>query len=357
MRIVIVDDNEINLVLFSELAQGLEPGLDVKMFADPTAALAHCTDTMPDLLLVDYMMPGMDGHELIQALRALPSSREVPIVMVTAADERRVRQRALELGATDFLAKPIDPNEVKARLRNLLDLRRSHQKLKDRNKWLAEEVKKATSTILAREQELILRLAKAAEYRDPETGGHIQRMAHYSKLIAETLGQDEETCELMLQAAPMHDIGKLGIPDGILLKPGRLDEDEFAVMKQHPDMGYAILQGSQSRVIEMAAEIALSHHEKWDGSGYPKGLSGAAIPLSGRIVAVADVFDALTSVRPYKRAWSLDQARDFLASNAGSHFDPSCVEAFLSRWDDVKAIQARYADAPPPSDDDFLNTL
>ena len=357
MRIVIVDDNEINLVLFSELAQGLEPDLDVAVFADTTEALAHCRDSMPDLLLVDYMMPGMDGHQLIEALRALPSSREVPIVMVTAADERRVRQRALELGATDFLAKPIDPNEVKARLRNLLDLRRSHQKLKDRNQWLAEEIKKATGTILAREQELVLRLAKAAEYRAPETGGHIQRMAHYSKLIAQVLGLPDDACALILQAAPMHDIGKLGIPDGILLKPGRLDADEFTVMKQHPDMGYAILRGSQSKVIELAAEIALSHHEKFDGTGYPKGLKGEDIPLTGRIVAVADVFDALTSVRPYKRAWTVDQARDFLQSNSGSHFDPACVDAFLSQWDAVLAIQARYIDSAPASDDEFLNPL
>lgn len=344
MKAVIVDDNEINLALFSELAQGVDTDLEVQSFADPRMALAHCQTSMPDLMLVDFMMPDMDGHQLIEAIRALPGSADVPIVMVTAAEERRIRQRALELGATDFLTKPIDPNEVKARLRNLLELRRNHLRLYDRNAWLAEEVRKATRTVLAREEELIFRLAKAAEFRDPETGGHIHRMAHYSHLIARRLAQPERYCEHILLAAPMHDVGKLGIADGILLKPGRLNPDEFDMMKRHAEIGHSILTGSSSRVIQLAAEIAISHHEKYDGSGYPRGLKGEAIPLSGRIVAVADVFDALTSARPYKQPWPLEEARQFLAQNAGTHFDPGCVAAFLESWDDVLRVRSRFAD-------------
>jgi len=350
MKIFVVDDNETNLILFTQLAQTLSNDIEVEDYLDPRAALAACAAAMPDLVLVDFMMPDMDGHQFIAGMRALPGSKEVPIVMVTAADERQVRHKALDLGATDFIAKPVDPNEVKARLRNLLALRRSHLKLQDRNVWLGQEVRKATQALVDREHELILRLAKAAEYRDPETGGHIQRMAHYSQLIAARLGLDEDHCEVILQAAPMHDIGKMGIPDGILLKPGRLDDDEMSVMKQHPEIGHSILAGSNSRLIQAAAEIALSHHEKWDGSGYPKQLTGEAIPLYGRIVAIADVFDALTSARPYKKAWSIEQAVDYISQNAGSHFDPACVEAFFKDLQEVLAIRERFLEPEAPED-------
>jgi len=344
MKVQIVDDNDTNLLLFSQLVKGMGSDLDIQSFLDPREAIERCAVEMPDLVLVDYMMPEMDGHQFIAALRAIPGSREVPIVMITAADERAVRHKALELGASDFIAKPIDPTEVKARLRNLLTLRRNHLKLKDRNAWLGTEVRKATQTILDREHELVLRLAKAAEYRDPETGGHIQRMARYCRLIATGLGLPADEVDDLFHAAPMHDLGKLGIPDGVLLKPGRLDEAEFRVMKEHAQMGHAILDGSSSRLLQSAAEIALSHHEKWDGGGYPQGLKGADIPLSGRIVAVADVFDALTSVRPYKPAWPLDKAKAFIEDNAGSHFDPDCVRIFLDAWTEVLAIYTQFKD-------------
>jgi len=346
MRVHVVDDNETNLMLFSQLVRGLDSGLEVQTFLDPYQAVEACRSVMPDLVLVDYMMPGMDGHQYIAAVRGMTGASEVPIIMVTAADERSVRHRALELGATDFIAKPVDPTEVKARLRNLLALRKTHLKLKDRNAWLREEIGKATQTIVDRELELILRLAKAAEYRDPETGGHILRMAHYSQLIALQMGLSAEDCDLLLHAAPMHDVGKMGIPDGILLKPGKLDEEEFRMMKHHAEIGYSILQDSSSRLIQVAAEIAISHHEKFDGSGYPAGLAGEDIPLFGRIVAVADVFDALTSVRPYKMAWPVEKARAFLQDNAGSHFDPRCVVALIDKWDDVLAVRETFFDKP-----------
>ncbi len=348
LKIQVVDDNETNLILFSQLAEGLNEDVEVETFLDPRDAFAACRQAMPDLILVDYMMPGMNGHDFIAQVRALPDAHDVPIIMVTADDERQVRHRALDLGATDFLTKPVDPTEVKTRLRNLLALRRGHLKLQNTNSWLAEEVRKATQTVFDREEELVLRLAKAAELRDPETGCHIQRMAHYSELIARHAGLGGALCALLLRAAPMHDLGKMGIPDGILLKPGRLDEREMQVMRQHPEIGHTLLKNSSSHLIELAAEIALTHHEKWDGGGYPRGLAGDSIPVCGRIVAIADVFDALTSERPYKRAWSLEQARAYIADNAGSHFDPFYAGIFLAHWDEVEAIHARFQDDPDP---------
>ena len=347
MRIQIVDDNETNLMLFEQIALRVAEDVTVECFADPVKALADAGRSLPDLVLVDYMMPVMDGHQFLAEIRKLPGGRDVPILMITAAGERSVRQKALELGATDFLTKPVDPTEVRVRLVNLLALRRSHLRLHDRNRWLAEEVRKATQAISAREHELVVRLSKAAEFRDPETGGHIQRMAHYSELIARGMGLAPELCDLILRAAPMHDVGKLGIPDGILLKPGRLDSDEFDVRKRHPGIGHAILDGSASHLIALGAEIALTHHEKFDGSGYPNGLRGEEIPLPGRIVAVADVFDALTSERPYKAAWPVERARDFLIEGKGSHFDPACVDAFLTAWDEAMTIKAHFVNDFP----------
>ena len=296
MRVYIIDDSNINLMLFEEIVKRIGIDVDVEVYLDPIEGLARCSEILPDLLVVDYMMPGLDGHQVVEQVRLLPNSHDVPIVMVTATDEPQVRLRALKLGATDFIAKPIDPNEVKARLFNLLSLRRNHLLLQDRNQWLAEEIRKATQVIADREIELISRLARAAEFRDPETGAHITRMALYSRLIAQSLGMTTEECDFILRAAPMHDIGKLGIPDGILLKQGRLDENERTVIKRHPDIGYQILAGSESALIKLGAEIALTHHEMVDGTGYPNGLRGDDIPLSGRIVAVADVLDVVEQV-------------------------------------------------------------
>lgn len=348
MLVQIVDDNDTNLMLFKQLALKVKGDIRVETYADPIEALATCHAVIPDMIVVDYMMPGLDGHQYVEAVRKIPGTRDVPIVMVTAAADRSVRQKALELGVSDFLAKPVDPSEVRVRFANLLALRRSHLQLRDRNRWLAEEIRKATGTVIEREQELVLRLSKAAEFRDPETGAHIVRMARYSELIARRMGLPADLCDLLLRAAPMHDLGKLGIPDGILLKPGRLTEDEFTVMSRHPEIGYEILADSNSLLIRLGAEIALSHHEKFDGTGYPHQLAGESIPLMGRIVAVADVFDALTSERPYKAAWPVEKARQLLIDSSGSHFDPACVKAFLDEWKQVIAIRESLADAPIP---------
>ncbi|MBL8473482.1 MAG: HD domain-containing protein [Rhodocyclaceae bacterium] len=343
MDVVIVDDTQINVLLMQALVGKLE-GCKPISFTDSGAGLQYCLDNEPDLVIVDYQMPAPDGIEFIQRFRESNGKADTPVLMVTAAHEKEVRYRALESGATDFLTKPVDRMEFLSRARNMLALRRSHLALADRAATLSVEVRKATEVIVARERETILRLARAAEFRDPETGAHILRMANYSSLIAQKMGMDEEFQDLLLQAAPMHDVGKLGTPDHILLKPGKLTPEEFEIMKQHATIGYEILKDSASEVLQLAAKIALSHHEKFDGSGYPGGSVGQDIPIEGRIVAVADVFDALTSERPYKKAWELPRAIAMLEEGAGKHFDPDCVRAFLSDMDGVLEIKNRYRD-------------
>lgn len=343
MKIAVIDDAQINVTLMQALVRKIE-GCEPVCFTESAAALEWCLTAAPDLVIVDYMMPAPDGLEFIAKLRAGPQGKDLPIVMITADHEKDVRYRALELGATDFLTKPVDRIEFTSRVRNMLDIRRSHLLLADRAAQLAAEVRSATAEIHARELETILRLARAAEFRDPETGAHIQRMAHFSRLIARNLGCDAHTQDLVLQAAPMHDVGKLGTPDHILLKPGKLTPEEFEIMKRHAAIGWEILKDSSSPMLQMAAEIAHSHHEKFDGSGYPRGLAGSAIPLVGRIVAVADVFDALTSVRPYKKAWDVARALEFIAEGRGVHFDPDCVAAFFAAEAEVAEVRSRYHD-------------
>jgi len=343
MQVAVVDDTQLNLTLIGKLVDRT-PNARAHNFERPTPALEWCLANAPDLIIVDYMMPEMDGLEFIRRIRAHRDRDDLPILMVTASHERDVRYAALDCGASDFLTKPIDAREFEARVRNMLKLREAHLAGKHRAETLAAEVRRATADILDRERETITRLSRAAEFRDPETGAHIQRMWHFSALIARRLGLGDAFAEDLLMAAPMHDVGKLGIPDHILMKPGRLTPEEFEQMKRHSEIGYDILKGSTSPVIQAAATIALTHHEKYDGSGYPHGTAGENIPLIGRIVAVADVFDALTSVRPYKPAWSLDDATAFLRDGRGQHFDPLCVDALLSDWGAVLKIRDEFQD-------------
>lgn len=346
-RVLIIDDSDINLALIKALVLKLEECTPV-LFDKPVAALDWCRGNVPDLVIVDYMMPEMDGLHFIRAFRGLPGYAEIPVLMITANDQKDVRYEALQGGANDFLTKPIDRIEFSARARNMLSLRTGQKFLADRAQHLAELVDQRTRDIRAREHELIFRMSRAAEFRDPETGAHIQRMANYSQVIAANLGLSAADQKLILEAAPMHDVGKIGIPDYILLKPGRLTPEEFAIMKGHARLGYELLKDSGSQILRAGAEVALSHHEKYDGSGYPNGVAGADIPLFGRIVAVADVFDALTSERPYKPAWTFEDARAFLADGSGSHFDPDCVAAMLAGWDLVLEIQLSYRDQVAP---------
>ncbi|OLE19638.1 MAG: two-component system response regulator [Betaproteobacteria bacterium 13_1_20CM_3_63_8] len=301
---------------------------------------------MSDLVLVDYMMPDMDGIEFVKRLRALPGYEHVPIVMITVHDDRKVRYAALDAGITDFLTKPVDARECLARCRNLLTLRRQQLVLEDRRRLLEHMVEDATREVREREKETLLRLARAGEYRDEETGYHLIRMSRYSRLIASAVGLGHDETETVELAAPLHDIGKIGIPDQILLKPDKLDDAEWQVMQRHPVIGHEILKGSASKYVRMGALIALGHHEKYNGSGYPNGLVGDHIPLCARIVAVADVYDALTSVRPYKTAWAAEKAFQHLAAQASQHFDPRLVEAFLAMKKEVVQIQNEWLDPP-----------
>jgi putative two-component system response regulator len=317
------------------------------VFTEPRAALAFVAGNADaiGIAVTDYDMPGMNGVDFIRAARAVAGFAPVPIVMVTSNDARALRRAALEAGATDFLQKPFDAVEVRARVGNLLALNEARRAEAGRAAELAQRVAEAVAVIEDREREIVMLLMKAAEHRDADTGDHVARVAEYVALIAEALGLPPGRCRQLSLASTMHDVGKIAVPDAILLKPGRLDAAERAEMEEHAARGARILEASSSDLVRLAAEIAGSHHERWDGAGYPGRLAGEDIPLSGRIVAVADVFDALTSERPYKKAWPLAEARAHLSANAGTHFDPACVEAFLKRWSEVERLAGGSAAA------------
>ena len=337
LHLLIVDDEATNLAVLVAIASKL-PGCSVEGLRDPLTALARAKAAPFDLVIVDYRMPGMDGVAFISTLSTEPGYETVPFVMVTADHDRAVRLAAISAGATDFLTKPIDAIEFRARASNLLKLRRAQLQLAERADWLAQEVHKATSAIAAREEEVIWRLAKAIEFRDGGTGEHISRVARVAQLIAEQLGLDATAQRTIYLAAPLHDVGKIGVADAILSKPGRLSPDETSAMREHVRIGETILAGGSSDLIHVAEAIAATHHEKWDGSGYPRGLKSTSIPLEGRIAAVADVFDALCSARPYKAAWPPDRARAEILAGSGSHFDPACVAAFEQNWPKICAV-------------------
>jgi two-component system response regulator RpfG len=336
--VVVIDDQATGRLLLSRLIGGIDPDLKVVTYSNALSAMGFIRQTTPDLIVTDYLMPTVDGVGLIRRVRATPACEDVPIIVVTVSDDKQVRYAALEAGATDFLTRPVDPLECQTRCRNLLALRRQQLLLSRRAAWLEEEVALATKEIAERERETLLRLARAGEYRDEQTGDHVARIAEYCYLTAISLGLPTAECDVIRLASPMHDIGKVGIPDNILRKPGRLTDTEQAVMRQHTRIGYELLHDSPSHYLQLAASIALHHHEKVDGSGYPLGLCGDRIPIEARIVAVADVFDALTSNRPYKAAWPLADALSYLEAGAGSHFDPDCVSAFLQCLPQIEAM-------------------
>lgn len=342
--VLVIDDQATSRQILAQIVRSIDELLEIKSFDSAQPALDWLRDRQADLILTDYKMPGMNGIEFLEQARTLKQLQNVPIVMITSHEETEIRYRALELGATDFINKPIDHAECRARFRNLLQLQRQRLIIEDRANWLEEQVRAATHAIRVREHETLLRLAKAGEYRDEETGNHVIRMARFARVIAETLGVEKTECETIELSAPMHDIGKIGIPDQILLKPGKLTTEEFETIKQHTIIGYEILRDSPSRYLKMGAEIALGHHEKFDGSGYPQGLVGEAIPLPARIVAVADVFDALSSRRCYKPAWSDQDIMNLMVDESGKHFDPQCIDAFLSQIDRIREIRASLSD-------------
>jgi two-component system response regulator RpfG len=354
--VLVIDDQSTSRAILEQVVRGIDSNIETESFESPIEAVRWATARVADLVLVDYEMPDMDGIEFVRRLRMLPEYTHVPVVMVTVNDTRRIRYSALDVGVTDFLNKPIDARECLARCRNLITLRRQQLVLEDRRKLLEGLVLEATRDVREREKETLYRLARAGEFRDSETGNHIFRMARYSRLIASVIGLHSDEAENIELAAPLHDIGKIGIPDHILLKPGKLTAPEAEEMRKHPLIGYEIIKGSPSSYLRMGALIALGHHEKFDGSGYPHGLFGDHIPLAARIVAVADVFDALTSQRPYKKAWEADAAFEYIDRQRGSHFDPRLVGAFLEARKETLEIQRELSDsAPEPSGGPMLN--
>jgi putative two-component system response regulator len=295
------------------------------------------SDEPPDLILLDIMMPGLSGLEICRRLKTNPDRRRIPIIFVTAMSSVEDEKRGLETGAVDYITKPISPPIVKARVR-------THLALYDQSRELERMVHQRTYELLNTRQQIIRRLGRAAEFKDNETGNHVLRMSHYARLIAEASGLGPEYASTIFNTAPMHDIGKIGIPDSILLKPGKLDDEEWKVMHQHPIMGAEIIGKHENELLEMARIIALTHHEKWDGSGYPQGLKAENIPLEGRIVAIADVFDALVSVRPYKPAFSIDHSLELMTAETGRHFDPTLMQAFKKALPEILRVKEIYAD-------------
>ncbi|NLR97111.1 response regulator [Rhizobium sp. P38BS-XIX] len=343
MRILLVDDNQTNLVLLSKLVSRL-PDCEAVSFSDPSDVLTEMPKLDFDIAVIDYQMPGYNGVELLREINMFDRYKGKPVVMVTADTDMTTRMACLDAGSIDFLNKPVNPLEFQARMKNLVALVEARNKLADKAEWLRQEVDKATLEIREREEEIIDRLSIAASFKDSETGLHTKRVGEYSDLIAKALGLSPAECSDIRLAAPMHDIGKVGIPDAVLLKKGKLTEQEFASMQTHTLLGCDILRESKSSLLQLAAEIAASHHERWDGQGYPRRLSGADIPIAGRIVAVADNFDALTTARPYKEAWSVGQAVAHIRERAETQFDPACVEAFEKALPDILKVHQSLQD-------------
>jgi len=341
VNIVSIDDNKSNLFLIESIC--LEIGLKVKSFSDSVNALVYCLQNPVDMILIDYMMPNLNGLEFIEEIRK--TKKYIPIVMITAVgDDGEIHKKAFELGANEFLNKPVNATIFKARVFNLLTNHKNRILLEDEAKLLQDEVEKAIKNLLEREQETLQILGKTAEFKDPETASHVARVARYSRLLAKGIGLSPKEQEIIFYAAPFHDLGKVGIEDKILLKPGKLDKEEYETMKAHSKIGYEILKDSKSEYLQAGAIIALTHHEKFDGSGYPNALSKENIHVYGRIVAVADVFDALTSFRPYKDAWEFDDALKYLEEKSGIEFDPKIVNIFKEQISEVKEIYTSFSD-------------
>ena len=339
--ILIIDDQSTSRSILSQVIRGISPKIKIIEKVDPEQALEWAAENTADLVLVDYMMPKMNGVDFIRLLKTLRDYMNTPVVMITIKKEAETLYAALDAGVADFLNKPVDVYECKARCKNLLIMRHLYLKLQNKSNLLESKVKLATSEISDREQETLMRLARAGEYKDYDTAMHLQRMSLYSRAIAEGLGFNEDDANTIELSSPLHDIGKVGIPDHILLKEGPLDEEEKAIMRKHPIIGYEILEKSPSKYLQMGGEIALAHHERFDGLGYPYQLKGNEIPLSARIVAIADVLDALTSKRPYKKAWSMDDAFAYIEAESGKHFDPNLVALTVSIRKTIEKIASR----------------
>jgi putative two-component system response regulator len=366
--LVCVDDEPIILEIIERLVRMKGFDWDVEVFVDSTKAWEYLRSHDADVVVTDISMPHLSGPDLVRLMRDNESTRDTPVVVLTGLNEASLKRQVLDLGATDLLAKPIQPDDLLARVRSGLRLKQCQDALKRQNERLEQTVLERTRQLQASRIEIIWRLAKAAEFHDEQTGSHVLRVAHYCRIVAEALGQPRAFVETIFLSAPLHDLGKIGIPDAILHKPGRLTEDERRVVQTHCEIGERILSGprhpkqlfhvsgeaaldellfaDEDPVLRMAREIAVSHHEHWDGSGYPHGLAGEDIPLSARITAIADVYDALTSARSYKSAQRPEGALQSIRLESGKHFDPAICEAFVRSRDRIEEIRERLADDP-----------
>jgi len=343
---MVVDDQPTSRIILETVLRGIGDNVRVHAFDDPRSALRAAEARAPDLIIADYKMPGMDGVTFTKRVRQLPDCQDVPIVIITIVDDKSVMYSALEAGATDFLTKPVDHYECKVRCRNLLTMRRQQLIIRNRAISLENRVRQELSELEQREQEALTCLARIASIREGQPAGAEQRCGAIARAIAQELRLNPAVCEAIFYAAPLHDIGKIGVPDTVLYKPGPLSPGEAEVLKRHVRVGHELLHGGRSRLQEMAAVIALSHHEHWDGTGYPRGLSGEQIPVEARIAAVADVFDALISDRPYRRAWHPRKALDEVARLRGTRLDPDCVDALFRCIDEIlSGMDAPRADS------------
>ncbi|MBT3221746.1 MAG: response regulator [Proteobacteria bacterium] len=349
MMILVVDDEPRNLRLMEAMLLPL--GYDAVLANGGAEGLAKLGNLPVDLVLLDLKMPGMDGFEVLRQIRADPKTAVLPVVVVTAHWGSETKVQALEAGADDFLSKPVDKAEMRARVKSLLRVKMAHDNLSNYRTALektvvarTEELRCAMVRVEEASLDIIHRLARAAEYRDDDTGAHLERMSRFAAAVAAQMGLSKKEVRDILHASPMHDVGKIGIPDRILLKPGRLSTEERAIMERHVELGVRILEGSEYELPQLAERIIATHHERFDGTGYPKGLSGDDIPIEGRIVAIADVFDALISKRPYKEAKPAEECLRIIYSLKGNHFDPRVVDAFIEVWDEILDINSWHQD-------------
>jgi len=357
--ILIVDDSEANRLILQDHIFIL--GHTPVLAENGLVALEKVTEHKPDLILLDIMMPKMDGYQMLKRLKSDSCLCHIPVIMVSANDEIESVTNCIEQGAVDYLVKPFNPLLLKARIKAALaskllhDQEEAHRNvIREYNEKLEERVRERTRDLEETRQEVIQRLGRAAKYRDNETGQHVLRMSHYSARLAKELGMGDKECELIKLTSPMHDIGKIGIPDGILLKPGSLTDDERKIMETHTTIGGEILGGGKSKLIKMAETIALTHQEKWDGSGYPNGLKGDEIPLVGQITAICDVFDAMTSKRPYKEAYPIEEVVEFINDQSGKHFDPHLVKLFQQIVPELKKIKEKFSEEENLQNEPFL---
>lgn len=364
-KILVVDDEPINVKVCQKYLNELGYKQCVGL-TDSTRTIAVILEERPDLIILDVMMPFVSGVDVLKLIRNHEELAHLPVLILTASSDRTTKLTVLDLGATDFLTKPIDPSEMAPRVRNVLAVKKYHDTLRDHAQALEEAVRQRTAELESSRLDVIHCLARAVEYRDDHTGRHVERVGRYAGIIGEALGLDANTVVMLEQAAQLHDVGKIGVSDDILLKPGKLTPEEFERMqkhtlfgrkiveqmsereweklRQHVQIGSRILEAPRSPLLTMAARIALTHHERWDGTGYPLGLAGEDIPLEGRITAVADVFDALSSHRPYKPSYPIDKCFNILRSESGSHFDPKVIDAFFARRDLIVQTQLELAD-------------